>query len=38
MGFDPRRSQISPTTDYSHLGALDKAAHAEAVQSGGFLK
>lgn len=32
------RSQIKPSTDYSHLGALDKAAHAEAVASGGFLK
>jgi hypothetical protein len=32
------RSQIKPSTDYAHLGALDKAAHAEAVASGGFLK
>ena len=32
------RSQIKPSTEYSHLGALDKAAHAEAVASGGFLK
>ena len=32
------RSQIKPSTDTSHLGALDKAAHAEAVASGGFLK
>jgi len=32
------RSQIPPTTDYSHLGVLDKAAHAEAMRSGGFLK
>lgn len=32
------RSQVPPTTDYSNLGALDKAAHIEAVQSGGFLK
>jgi hypothetical protein len=32
------RSQIPPTTDYSHLGILDKAAHAEAMKSGGFLK
>lgn len=32
------RSQIKPSTDYSHLGDLDKAAHAEAVASGGFLK
>lgn len=31
------RSQIRPSTDYSHLGALDKAAHTEAVASGGFL-
>ena len=32
------RSQVPPTTDYGHLGDLDKAAHVEAVQSGGFLK
>lgn len=32
------RSQIKPSTDYSHLGSLDKAAHQEAVESGGFLK
>lgn len=32
------RSQIKPSTDYSHLGELDKAAHAEAIASGGFLK
>lgn len=32
------RSQIKPSTDYSHLGELDKYAHAEAVASGGFLK
>lgn len=32
------RSQIKPSTDYSHLGELDKAAHREAVESGGFLK
>lgn len=32
------RSQIKPSTDYSHLGDLDKAAHKEAVDSGGFLK
>ena len=32
------RSQIPPTTDYSHLGVLDKDAHAEAMKSGGFLK
>lgn len=32
------RSQIKPTTVYPDLGALDKAAHAEAMASGGFLK
>jgi|SRR5690349_5462948 len=32
------RSQVPPTVDYPQLGALDKTAHAEAVQSGGFLK
>ncbi|KAI1639269.1 hypothetical protein F4809DRAFT_157554 [Biscogniauxia mediterranea] len=32
------RSQIPPTTAYEDLGALDKAAHAEATASGGFLK
>ncbi|KAH6646606.1 hypothetical protein BKA67DRAFT_496603, partial [Truncatella angustata] len=32
------RSQIPPTTVYSELGVLDKAAHAEATASGGFLK
>ncbi|EMR67405.1 hypothetical protein MGN70_014795 [Eutypa lata] len=32
------RSQIPPTTEYTDLGALDKAAHAEATASGGFLK
>ena len=32
------RSQIKPETEYSHLGELDKAAHAEAIASGGFLK
>lgn len=32
------RSQIPPTTIYEDLGALDKAAHEEATQSGGFLK
>ncbi|KFA50769.1 hypothetical protein S40293_06097 [Stachybotrys chartarum IBT 40293] len=32
------RSQIKPSTDYSHLGDLDKAAHKEAIDSGGFLK
>jgi hypothetical protein len=32
------RSQIKPSTNYSHLGDLDKAAHKEAIDSGGFLK
>lgn len=32
------RSQIKSTTVYPDLGALDKAAHAEAMASGGFLK
>ncbi|VUC34887.1 unnamed protein product [Clonostachys rosea] len=32
------RSRIKPDTHYGDLGALDKAAHAEAVASGGFLK
>jgi hypothetical protein len=32
------RSQIPPTTVYEDLGVLDKAAHAEATISGGFLK
>ncbi|KAF2972668.1 hypothetical protein GQX73_g1042 [Xylaria multiplex] len=32
------RSQIPPTTVYEDLGTLDKAAHAEAISSGGFLK
>ncbi|KAG4441195.1 hypothetical protein IFR05_003313 [Cadophora sp. M221] len=32
------RSRIPPTTPYSDLGILDKAAHAEATESGGFLK
>ncbi|RAL65083.1 hypothetical protein DID88_001190 [Monilinia fructigena] len=34
------RSQVPPETvaHYSDLGLLDKAAHAEAVESGGFLK
>ncbi|CZS90839.1 uncharacterized protein RCO7_06698 [Rhynchosporium graminicola] len=31
-------SRIPPTTVYSDLGVLDKAAHAEATASGGFLK
>lgn len=32
------RSRYQPGIDYSHLGDLDKAAHAEATASGGFLK
>ncbi|KAF4122951.1 hypothetical protein GMORB2_6499, partial [Geosmithia morbida] len=34
------RSQVKASTnaDSSHLEALDKAAHAEAIASGGFLK
>ena len=32
------RSQIPPTTAYADLGVLDKAAHAEATKSGGFLR
>jgi hypothetical protein len=32
------RSQIPPSTVYADLGVLDKAAHAEATKSGGFLK
>lgn len=32
------RSRIPPTTVYEDLGVLDKAAHAEAMASGGFLK
>jgi hypothetical protein len=32
------RSQIPPTTLCADLGVLDKAAHAEATESGGFLK
>lgn len=32
------RSRIPPTTVYAELGVLDKAAHAEATASGGFLK
>ncbi|KAK3902072.1 hypothetical protein C8A05DRAFT_15819 [Staphylotrichum tortipilum] len=32
------RSRIPPTTVYADLGKLDKAAHAEATESGGFLK
>jgi hypothetical protein len=32
------RSRIPPTTASADLGILDKAAHAEANESGGFLK
>ncbi|KAK7741873.1 hypothetical protein SLS53_004940 [Cytospora paraplurivora] len=32
------RSRYVPGIDHSHLGDLDKAAHAEATASGGFLK
>lgn len=32
------RSQIKPSTEYSHLGDLDKPAHREAIESGGFLR
>ncbi|KAI4253939.1 MAG: hypothetical protein LQ352_003388 [Teloschistes flavicans] len=32
------RSQVPPTTDRTHLGALDKKAHAEAMQTNGLLK
>lgn len=32
------RSQIKASTEYADLGRLDKAAHAEAIASGGFLK
>lgn len=32
------RSKYKPTTDHPDLGMLDKAAHAEAMASGGFLK
>ncbi|TQN73992.1 UPF0643 protein [Colletotrichum shisoi] len=32
------RSTIPPSTAYEDLGVLDKAAHAEANQVGGFLK
>jgi len=34
------RSLVPPSTiqRYDDLGALDKAAHAEATRSGGFLK
>lgn len=32
------RSRIKSAEEYPDLGALDKAAHAEAMASGGFLK
>lgn len=32
------RSRIKTSTEYADLGRLDKAAHAEAIASGGFLK
>ena len=32
------RSKIRPTTDRSHLGALDEASHLEATKGGGLLK
>jgi hypothetical protein len=32
------RSKILTSTDYDYLCELDRAAHAEAVASGGFLK
>ncbi|KAL8696973.1 MAG: hypothetical protein Q9201_007380 [Fulgogasparrea decipioides] len=32
------RSQVPPSTDRSHLGALDKKAHAEAMETNGLLK
>jgi len=32
------RSQVKSTDGYDQLGALDKAAHAEANASGGFLR
>ncbi|KAL8751393.1 MAG: hypothetical protein Q9184_006082 [Pyrenodesmia sp. 2 TL-2023] len=32
------RSQVPPSTDRSHLAALDKTAHMEAMRSGGLLK
>lgn len=32
------RSQVPPDSRSAHLGALDRAAHAEAVASGGLLK
>jgi hypothetical protein len=32
------RSQVPPTTDRSHLAALDEKAHEEAMETGGLLK
>lgn len=32
------RSQVPPTTDRTHLGALDQRSHMEATKSGGLLK
>ena len=32
------RSQLSPETDRTHLGDLDKRSHAEATAGGGLLK
>lgn len=32
------RSQVPPTTNRTHLGALDQNSHAEATKSGGLLK
>ncbi|CAF9941239.1 hypothetical protein IMSHALPRED_002486 [Imshaugia aleurites] len=32
------RSQVPPTTDRTHLGALDQKSHVEATKSGGLLK
>ena len=32
------RSKVRPTTDRSHLGALDEASHLEATKGGGLLK
>lgn len=32
------RSQVPPSTDRSHLDALDKKAHAEAMETNGLLK
>lgn len=32
------RSQLLPSTDATHLAALDERSHAEAMKSGGLLK